>query len=77
METFSELMALCSRKSPVTGGFNLKRPVTWSFNVFCDLRLNKPLSKENASDLKRHRANLDVIVLCLIRSLTAKKSPFP
>ena len=30
---------------PVTGGFSSQRPVTWSFDVFLDLRLNKRLSK--------------------------------
>ena len=33
--------------SPVTGDFPLHRPVTRSFNVFFDLRLNKRLSKQS------------------------------
>ena len=45
METFSVLLALCAGNSPVTGEFPAQRPVTRSFAVFFDLRLNKPLSK--------------------------------
>ena len=45
METFSALVALCEGKPPVTGGFPLQRPVTQSFDVFFDLRLNKRWSK--------------------------------
>ena len=47
METFSTLLALCAGNSPVTGEFPAKRPVTWSFDVFFDLRLNKRLSKQS------------------------------
>ena len=32
---------------PVTGEFHAQRPVTWSFDVFFDLRLNKRLSKQS------------------------------
>ena len=32
---------------PVTGGFPLSRPVTRSFDIFIDLRLNKRLSKQS------------------------------
>ena len=39
--TFSALLALCAGYSPVTGEFPLQRPVTWSLDVFFDLRLNK------------------------------------
>ena len=45
METFSTLLALCEGNSPVTGEFPSQRPVTWSFDVFFDLRLNNRLSK--------------------------------
>ena len=34
-------------RSAVTGEFPAQRPVTRSFDVFFDLRLNKPLSKES------------------------------
>ena len=46
-ETFSELLALCAGNSPVTGEFPSQRPVTRSFDVFFDLRLNKRLSKQS------------------------------
>ena len=42
MEIFSTLLVLCA----VTGEFPSQRPVTRSFYVFFDLRLNKPLSKQ-------------------------------
>ena len=46
-----------------TGEFPSQRPVTRSFGVFFDLRLNKRLSKQsNAGDLKRHGAH-DVTVM--------------
>ena len=46
MNTFSGLLALCARNSPVTGEFPLQTPLTRSFGVFFDLRLNKQLSKQ-------------------------------
>ena len=46
METFSALLALCAGNSPVSGEFPAQRPVTRSFDVFFDLRLNKRLSKQ-------------------------------
>ena len=49
METFSALLALCEGNSPVTGEFSAQRPVTRSFDVFFDLRLNKRLSKQSWS----------------------------
>ena len=50
METCSMLLALCERNPLVTGGFPSQRPVTWSFDIFFDLRLNKWLSNQ-----PRHR----------------------
>ena len=47
METFSALLALCAGNSPATGEFPSQRPVTRSFDVFFDLRLNKRLSKQS------------------------------
>ena len=41
METFSALLAICTGNSPVTGEFPTQMPVTQSFDVFFDLRLNK------------------------------------
>ena len=46
METFSALLAICTGNSPVSGEFPTQRPVTQSFDVFFDLRLNKRLSKQ-------------------------------
>ena len=63
METFSALLAICAGNSPVPGEFPAQRPVTQSFDVFFDLRLNKRLSKQSrdwwfetaAWSLWRHR----------------------
>ena len=43
----SALLTLCVGNSPVTGEFPSQRPVTHSFDVFFDLRLNKRLSKQS------------------------------
>ena len=45
-ETFSALLALCAGNSPVADEFPAQRPVTRSFDVFFDLRLNERLSKQ-------------------------------
>ena len=47
MEAFSALLAFCVENSPVPGEFPAQRPVTRSFDVFFDLRLNKRLSKQS------------------------------
>ena len=47
IEIFSALLALCAGNSPVSGEFPAQRPVTRSFDVFFDLRLNKRLSKQS------------------------------
>ena len=61
METSSALLATCAGNSPVPGEFPAQRPVTRSFDVFFDLRLNKRLSKQSeAGDLRRHGAYYDV-----------------
>ena len=62
-------LALCAGNSPVTGEFPAQWPVTRSFDVFFDLRLNKRLSKQKreAGDLRRHRAYYDVIVMVLFQ----------
>ena len=49
METFSALLANCAGNSPVTGEFPAQRPVTRSFDIFIDLRLNTRLSKQSWS----------------------------
>ena len=47
MERFSALLAICAGNSPVPGEFPAQRPVTRSFDVCFDLRLNKRLSKQS------------------------------
>ena len=47
LEAFSALLALCAGNSPVAGEFPAQRPVTRSFDVFFDLRLNERLSKHS------------------------------
>ena len=47
METCSALLVLREGNPPATGGFPSQRPVTWSFDVFFDLRLNIRLSKQS------------------------------
>ena len=46
MVTFSALLAICAGNSPVSGEFPAQTPVTRSFDIFVDLRLNKRLSKQ-------------------------------
>ena len=46
-EAFSALLAICAENSPAPGEFPAHRPVTRSFDVFFDLRLNKRLSKQS------------------------------
>ena len=38
---------ICAGNSPVTGEFPALRPVTRSFDIFFDRRLNKRLSKQS------------------------------
>ena len=45
METFAAKLAICVGNSPVASEFPGQRPVTRSFGVFFDLRLNKRLSE--------------------------------
>ena len=44
---FYALLAICAGNSPVSNEFPTQRPVTRSFDVFIDLRLNKRLSKQS------------------------------
>ena len=46
METFSALLAIYVGNSQASGEFPAQRPVTRSFEVFFDLRLNKRLRKQ-------------------------------
>ena len=64
METFSTLLAICAGNSPVTGEFSTQRPVTQSFDVFFDLRLNRiRVNSCEAGDLRRQRTHYDVTVM--------------
>ena len=47
METFSALLAICAGNSPVPGEFPAQRPVTRSFDVFFELRLNEQSNKQS------------------------------
>ena len=47
LEHFCALLALCAGNSSVSGEFPSQRPLTRSFGVFFDLRLNKRLSKQS------------------------------
>ena len=47
METFSTLLAIYAGNSLVTVQFPPQIPVTWSFDVFFDLHLNKRLTKQS------------------------------
>ena len=61
METF---VAICAGNSAVPGEFPAQRPVTRSFDVFFDLRLNDDwVNNREAGDLRRYRAHYDVIVM--------------
>ena len=50
MNVLSTILALCEGNPPISGGFSSQRPLTWSFDDFFALRLNKRLSKQS-----RHR----------------------
>ena len=87
METFYALLVLCVGKPPVISGFPSKRPVTWRFDVFFNIRLMAAWSNyRDAGDLKRHVAHSDVtVMMCMqfytwanyfINQLNAKE-PYP
>ena len=68
----SALLAICAGNSPVPGECPAQRPVTRSFDVFFDLRLNKRFSKKSwgwwfetpSCPLCRHRNANHSIVWC-------------
>ena len=72
METFSALLAICAGNSPIPGECPAQRPVTRSFDVCFDLRLNKRFSKQSWGwwfetlfrPLWRH-SNVFVKLLCI------------
>ena len=70
MQTFSALLPICAGNSSVSGEFPAQRPVTRSFDVLFDLRLNKQLGKQSW-DLRRYRAHYDVILMRFTGSETS------
>ena len=82
MEAFSALQALFAGNSPVTGEFPSQRPVTRSFDVFFDLRLNKRFSKQSwgrwfetpSRSLWRH-CNDNLVLFLGFYALTRRSSP--
>ena len=64
METFSALLAIYVRNSPVTGEFPAQRPVTRSF-VFSLIYtwMNGWVNNRQAGDLRRHHTHYDVTVM--------------
>ena len=75
MEVFSTLLAICVENSPVLGEFPAQRPVTRSFDVFFDLRLNKVNNCE-AGDLRRNRTHYDVTVMYLLLIILTPSEDF-
>ena len=62
---FPRYSSHCAGNSPVTGEFPSQRPVTQSFEVSFDLRLELMgwVNNREAGDLRRFRAHYDVIVM--------------
>ena len=64
MEIFSASLAFYAENLPAIGEFPSQRPMTRSFDVFFDLRLNKQLrNNREAADSRRNRAHYDVNVM--------------
>ena len=86
METFSALLALCKGNSPVTGEFPTRKPVTRSFDVSFDLRVEHGwLNNRGAGDLRLYRAHYDVTIMwrnlnngeCHFAEMNGKFLPVP
>ena len=63
MEIFSALLAFCEENPSITGGFPSQRPMTRSFDVFADRRLNKRANNRDDGNLRHHRADYDVTLM--------------
>ena len=75
METFSALLVLCERNPPVTGVFPSQRPVTRSFGVFFDVRMNNGWANNwDVDDLRRHRTHYDVTVILFLPPIDHKSA---
>ena len=70
MEIFSALLAICAGNSPVTGDLTAQRPVTRSFCVFFDLRLDKRLSKQSWNWWLETLSCPNNVIVMLARKLT-------
>ena len=74
MEAFSALLAPCEGNPLVNGGFSSQRPVTQSFYVFFDLRLNKRLRKQSRRQwFETHHTHYDVSVMAISNTGSAAK----
>ena len=62
METFSVLLALCARISPVTGEFPAQTPATRMFSLICAW-VNGWVNNGEARDLRHYRAHYDITVM--------------
>ena len=73
METFSALLAICAGNSPVP--VNSPHKGQWRgtlmFSLICT-RINCGVNNREAGDLRRNRADYDVIVMCLYFWSTCK-----
>ena len=83
-KTFSALLVLCEGNPPGTCGFPSQRPVTRSFDIFCDMRLNKRFSKQStrwfgtpSHSLWRHcnMKNIETLSASLDPWVTITKGP--
>ena len=77
LETISALLFFCAGNSPAIGEFHAQRPVTRSFGVFFDLRLQQQLSKQwrrrwfETLSLRRHCNGSGVCAACIVLELQA------
>ena len=71
MEKFSVLLTICAGNSPVPGEFPAQSPVTRSFDVFFDLRLNKRFSKQSwgwwLETRYRAHCHVNVVEICDVK----------
>ena len=78
MESFSALLAICAGNSSDTGEFPSQSPVTRSFGVFFDLRLNKQLRKQSRRRwFETPLRSYYVTVLCFGNALRLKLTDQP
>ena len=84
MDTLPALLAICTGNSPATGEIPTQRPVTLSFDVFFDLRLNKQLSKQSwgwcsetpSYSLWRHCNDIAFIMAVMLGTSITVTTPF-